>query len=184
MFALQNAPRQAPELAELTLSRFQLESGTSKFDLTLYMGEEAGGLKGLLEYNADLFDADTIARLAEHFRVLLEGVMADPEQRIFKLPLLTKAEWPAATDLTADAWRRGRTPNPGRRLSGPIPNAARPDKPGSIRSLAPHTSDASKFPRQGSTASCNREAAPPYRRTPLRLCCGRWVIPTRLNTAA
>ena len=44
------------------------------------------------EYSTDLFDASTIGRLAKHYEVLLEGVCADPRQRVAKLPLLTEAE--------------------------------------------------------------------------------------------
>ncbi|MDQ3942480.1 MAG: condensation domain-containing protein, partial [Actinomycetota bacterium] len=92
MFALQNVPQQDPELADLTLSRLRVESGTAKFDLTLSMIEEAKGLKGSLEYNTDLFEAATIERMLGHFRTLLEGIMTEPERRISELPLLTEAE--------------------------------------------------------------------------------------------
>ena len=45
-----------------------------------------------MEYNTDLFDAATITRLLGHFQTLLEGIVADPEQRLSALPLLTAAE--------------------------------------------------------------------------------------------
>ena len=50
------------------------------------------GLAGVLEYNTDLFDAATIARMAGHFQTLMEGIAADPDQRVSELPLLTDAE--------------------------------------------------------------------------------------------
>ena len=56
------------------------------------MRESAAGLHAALEYSTDLFDAATIARLAGHFQVLLEAIVADPAQRIGELPLLTEAE--------------------------------------------------------------------------------------------
>jgi amino acid adenylation domain-containing protein len=46
----------------------------------------------LLEYNTDLFDASTMQRLLGHLHSLLEGIAADPEQRLWELPLLTTAE--------------------------------------------------------------------------------------------
>src|SRR5262249_13152501 len=55
--------------------------------------EEAdGGLYGMMRYNVDLFDEDTIRRLAAHYLVLLEGAVDDPECRVSELPLLTPAE--------------------------------------------------------------------------------------------
>ena len=72
--------------------QLQVEEGISKFDLTLYMIEEAEGLRARLEYNSDLFDAQTVRRMLGHLQVLLEAVVADPDQRLSALPLLTAAE--------------------------------------------------------------------------------------------
>ena len=91
MFVLQNAPRPELELSDLTLSFLRAESGIARFDLTLFMWEDANGLVGRLEYNTDLFDADTITRLLRQFQTLLEGIVAEPEQRLSALPLLSEA---------------------------------------------------------------------------------------------
>src|SRR5207302_5959420 len=58
----------------------------------LYVVETADGLAARIEYSTDLFDAATIRRLLAHYRVLLEGIAADPEQKISALPLLEPAE--------------------------------------------------------------------------------------------
>ena len=92
MFALQNAPMEVLELPHLTLSPLEIESGTAKFDLTLVMVDTEQGLTASLEYNTDLFDATTIARLLEHFQILLKGIAANPDQRLLDLSLLTGAE--------------------------------------------------------------------------------------------
>jgi amino acid adenylation domain-containing protein len=92
MFALQNARGAAPELAGLTLSPLPVERVTSKFDLALFMWEEAEELKITMEYSTDLFEAATITRMLGHFRVLLEGAAADPDRRLSELPLSTDAE--------------------------------------------------------------------------------------------
>ncbi|MDA9762112.1 amino acid adenylation domain-containing protein [Desulfobacterales bacterium] len=44
------------------------------------------------QYNKDLFDQATIARMLNHFQTMLEGIVADPGNRLRDLPLLTKAE--------------------------------------------------------------------------------------------
>jgi len=50
------------------------------------------GVHGYLNYNAELFKAETVRRMASHFRTLLEGIAANPEARISELPLLTRSE--------------------------------------------------------------------------------------------
>ena len=52
--------------------------GTAKFELTLALEESAAGILGELEYNSDLFDTTTMARLLAHFERLLEGAVEDP----------------------------------------------------------------------------------------------------------
>jgi amino acid adenylation domain-containing protein len=102
LFVLQNAPMPFRVQSDSTFSWLELDTGTSKFDLTLSMIEGEHELTGKLEYNADLFDAATIARLADHFLVLLRSIVSDPEQRVTKVPLLTAAEqqWLAGFNAT------------------------------------------------------------------------------------
>ncbi len=80
------------ELAGLTASPFAVETGVTKFELTLYMTDTPQGLLGMWEYNSDLFDAVTITRMLGHYQTLLEGIVADADQRLSDLPLLTPAE--------------------------------------------------------------------------------------------
>ncbi|NOJ99178.1 AMP-binding protein, partial [Corallococcus coralloides] len=47
---------------------------------------------GAVEYSTELFEAATVRRLVEHLRVLLEGVVAKPEEAVVRLPMLTEAE--------------------------------------------------------------------------------------------
>src|SRR5215212_2719077 len=91
-FVLQNATRSRLELPDLTLETLDVHSGTAKFDLTLSILETPDGLKASWEYNTDLFERARIERMAEHFEVLLEAIVAEPEQRIGELPLLTPRE--------------------------------------------------------------------------------------------
>jgi amino acid adenylation domain-containing protein len=63
----------------------QSREDLSKFELTLYAGQQGQELKLALVYNTDLFDADTIRRMLTQFRALLEGVVADPEKPISDL---------------------------------------------------------------------------------------------------
>ncbi|BAY78555.1 amino acid adenylation domain-containing protein [Nostoc linckia NIES-25] len=92
MFVLQNAPISEVELAGLTISSLPVEGATAKFDLTLSLQNTNTGLVGIWQYNADLFDANTIERMSGHFVTLLEGIVANPQERIAQLPLLTALE--------------------------------------------------------------------------------------------
>jgi amino acid adenylation domain-containing protein len=90
---LQNVPTGAAlELPGLTLSPIHFETNTAKFDLLMTMFEVGQELGGTLEYNTDLFDASTIARLLEHFGIVLEAIVAEPGQRISELPLVRENE--------------------------------------------------------------------------------------------
>jgi non-ribosomal peptide synthetase component F len=68
------------------------ETGTSKFDLTLILVEDHEGIRLEIEYSTDLFDEARVERMVGHFETLLEGAVADPQQPIGELPLLTMAE--------------------------------------------------------------------------------------------
>src|SRR5256714_1154199 len=69
-----------------------VETNTSKFDLSLKLIDEPGGLVCRFEYSTDLFDEATIARMAGHWQTLLEGVVDDPARGLSELPLLTETE--------------------------------------------------------------------------------------------
>ncbi len=65
---------------------------TAALDLTLSLSEHPDGLTGSIDYNADLFNADTMTRLIGHFQTLLENIVAHPSAQLSELPLLTAPE--------------------------------------------------------------------------------------------
>jgi amino acid adenylation domain-containing protein len=92
MFVLQNTPMSALDLPGLTLSILESNSQTAKLDLTLYITETVDGLLGNLEYNTDLFEESSIQRMVVHLQMLLAGIVANPQQRLSELPLLTESQ--------------------------------------------------------------------------------------------
>jgi len=92
MFVLQNAPQPVREAAGLALEVTDLDIGTARFDLTLSLWETPDGLDGWFEYNTGLFDGVTIERMRGHFLALLESALANPEQPVWALPMLTAGE--------------------------------------------------------------------------------------------
>ena len=73
-------------------TRVVIETGISKFDLTLYLMETNEGIRGSMEYNTDLFNHATITRMLDHFETVLDALTTNPDQRISDVTLLTAAE--------------------------------------------------------------------------------------------
>ena len=92
MFALQNVDAAPLKLAGLTIARIELDMASAKFDLSIALTETKAGLHFSVEYNTDLFDEATIARLIGHYETLLQGVVVNPQAHISELPLLSEAE--------------------------------------------------------------------------------------------
>ncbi|HET8842881.1 MAG TPA: condensation domain-containing protein, partial [Ktedonobacteraceae bacterium] len=93
LFVLQNMPGGEFKPDDIVVQLFELVGTTAKFDLTLHLQEAPEGMHGYIEYSTDLFEADTIRRMAEHFRVLLENAVTDSRQQVAMLPLLTTTEY-------------------------------------------------------------------------------------------
>jgi amino acid adenylation domain-containing protein/FkbM family methyltransferase len=106
VFALLNIPSHDLELRNLKISPFEasyadtqaernqakLERKAAKFDLTLSLKETSDGLAGSMEYNTDLFDATTVKRMLGHYQTILASIIANPDQRLSQLAMLTDAE--------------------------------------------------------------------------------------------
>ena len=88
LFVLQNTPLPALELPRIALNVVDIDNDTAKFDLTVSLHEERGGLTSIFEYNTDLFDRATIQRMAEHWRTLLASIAAAPDQPLDDLALI------------------------------------------------------------------------------------------------
>jgi len=91
-FILQNSPRSAYHVTGLTFEALPVENGTAQLDLTLDLWEEPDGIGGWLEYDTDLFDASTAARMVGNYINLLERIAAAPGQRISSYSLLSEAD--------------------------------------------------------------------------------------------
>jgi len=87
MFAFQNYPELSLELPGLRFTPEPIHTETARLDLTLSLHDNKAALEGEIEYNADLFEANTIARMYLHFETLLEGIVANPDCRVRDLPL-------------------------------------------------------------------------------------------------
>ena len=71
---------------------WEVEACTAKFDLRFDLSESGDGLAGFLEYDTDLFDRETIERMARRFTNLLASAIENPDQRLSELPILSDEE--------------------------------------------------------------------------------------------
>ena len=94
MFALQNI--ELPQLDSFGLGMTPLEDGpsprSSYFDLTLALWQSGAVFRGELNYSTDLFAAETIDRMAGHYTTLLAEAVAQPDESLSRLPLLSGDE--------------------------------------------------------------------------------------------
>jgi hypothetical protein len=92
LLVLQTAPLPTLQGAGFEVKQLEVRQPGAGYDLTLFLREEQAGLRGRLEYRTDLFDEATIAHLIGQFGMLLAGIVADLDQPITALPLLSAAE--------------------------------------------------------------------------------------------
>jgi amino acid adenylation domain-containing protein len=92
LFTLLSFPIEVPPPPGLAIDPIESDTGASRFDIILEVHERHGQLRAEYEYATDLFDADTITRLHEHFASVLAAIIRDPTQLIGELPLLSEAE--------------------------------------------------------------------------------------------
>jgi amino acid adenylation domain-containing protein len=78
--------------AGLKIAPFPIDQQVGQVDLTLEMMELEKSFLVSLKYNSDLFERETIERMANNYQTLLEGLLNNPDIRITQIPLLSKDE--------------------------------------------------------------------------------------------
>src|SRR6185503_15606058 len=79
-------------LGNTSVSRVELDTAGTKFDLTILASELAEGLELALWYRTDLFNAATTDRILGHLAQVLEAAVANPSVRVDAIPFLTEIE--------------------------------------------------------------------------------------------
>lgn len=93
MFVMQSAAIASEfQTTTIELEELEFETGTSKFDLTMEFIEDNGVLNGIIEYNTDLFEEETIARFIGHYETLLANILVDPSARNNTFQIMTTSE--------------------------------------------------------------------------------------------
>jgi NRPS condensation-like uncharacterized protein/acyl carrier protein len=86
MFTLQNVPSMPKKMADVFITRLDIEEGIANFDLSLSIREKADGLIVIARYKTDLFDRNSIQQLLNRFTTLLEQFIDAPQTRLSQLP--------------------------------------------------------------------------------------------------
>lgn len=73
--------------AGLMAQRLDVESDSALVDIGLHIEQYGSAWQCVLEYNTELFLASTAQRYADEYRYLLEGMLAQPEARLWDIDL-------------------------------------------------------------------------------------------------
>lgn len=93
MLTLQNTQLSTPAPAGLEITRLSMpERMAAQYDLMINLRDTGGKLRGLLEYNTDLFDSTTAQRILGHFKTVLQSIVDHPERRVSATDLMTEQE--------------------------------------------------------------------------------------------
>jgi non-ribosomal peptide synthetase component F len=84
-FVLQNASSEREPWRGLSVESVDIETRTTRHDLQLTLWESATGLEGAFTYSTDLFESETITRIAAQFQALLAVVADRPDTRLSRL---------------------------------------------------------------------------------------------------
>jgi len=93
-YSFQNHERGILELPGLTVAEVEFDSGVAQFDLHLFAFDTYGsggapqGIRLVLGYAEDLFDADTVRRFADQLRAVLDTVATRPDIALGAIDLL------------------------------------------------------------------------------------------------
>ena len=107
-FVLQPPGDTTPAFAGTTVVPLPPTITTAKFDLTLFIEETHDGMRAMMEYGTDQFDAATADRMLESFELLLAGVTADPSTQLSRMPIVSTTQ----QERTLTEWSGSERPYP------------------------------------------------------------------------
>jgi amino acid adenylation domain-containing protein/non-ribosomal peptide synthase protein (TIGR01720 family) len=102
VLAFQNVPAGGVTLPGVVVTREDVDTGMSQFDLQLVLSESsdesgAHGISGMMSYARDLFDAASVAAIVRRLERLLEVVVQDPTVAVGDIDWLDAGERSALT---------------------------------------------------------------------------------------
>ena len=70
----------------------ELDSGYTKYDLTLYAQEQEGKIYLQISYFVDLFEHDFVKNMLDNLNTLIENIVADPSKWIYEYEFISERE--------------------------------------------------------------------------------------------
>lgn len=93
MINMRNVPKRKALIEGLEMKEILKENAPSPFDLALEFDEDSDGtLNASIQYNADLYDENSIIHLVSHFQNLLGELMIKTDRPLAELEMLTPSE--------------------------------------------------------------------------------------------
>jgi amino acid adenylation domain-containing protein len=91
-FSVQNVAELACGFHDLSIEAVRGAGTGAKFDLEISLLDTGRDLHGAIQYDLEIFDAETIERMMSHFQILLASAVSSPDMQIAKLALISDAE--------------------------------------------------------------------------------------------
>ncbi len=92
MFVYNQSPLDSIKDEEIIIEPLPLDLKTAKFDITFVLTQLEESIKGEIEYNIGLFKRNTIERLINHFLLILEQLLENPEKKISEIEIVSRDE--------------------------------------------------------------------------------------------
>jgi amino acid adenylation domain-containing protein len=96
-----NARRSTLALPGIEVTAIKVDSGFSRFDLALDVDVLDEGISGYFRYNRELFESETIARIAAEFTTVLTDAVAEPQRTLLAFEL--QGDWSSVRAAPATA---------------------------------------------------------------------------------
>lgn len=91
-FTLQNFNQDEFQLKDIKIKTIDTDYNSAKFEMTMTLYEEENFIKGILEYNTDLFYEETVLNFIDNYKKLIEGLIQNDETGISNIPLKVETD--------------------------------------------------------------------------------------------
>ena len=92
MFQLTDFVGNGLNLRDVVASPLAAHDQNVRFDLEVHLRQRTDNLSGTVSFSTELYDHITIDRMIDHYLTILQGIVANPDQSISELPLMTESE--------------------------------------------------------------------------------------------
>lgn len=92
MVSLDNNLDQIASENKFRINEYLIENSKAHFDLVFIFAESSNGIDGIISYNTDLFNKETIELMQLRFQALLKNMLDSPDKKVKEINFLTEIE--------------------------------------------------------------------------------------------